>query len=155
MISTKARLRSLSKKVDKLESNNKIDPKEKKQLRNELLNKGVSFNTLISNLHDKLGTKQKSKFRTKGNKKHFAVTLFKVWEKDKTEDYIFKSGDVEKLNKLGVGSEDSAILDLLSQAYQEMGSDDYIKLFIDPSGNAKLTIVKSDEADDDQVDYEL
>lgn len=154
LISQKARLRSVNKKIDKIKYGTpNLTLAEKRPLINNLLNDGVKINTEISKLEKKTGARKKNNFRNvKKDPKKLNLVLGKVWEKNDIEKYIFESGSVNSINKKEIGDSDDEILDLLNKCYQQMGSTDYIQLQIDKDGNAILSIVNADEIEDDEFD---
>ena len=154
LISQKARLRSLNKKIDKL----KADPRTLTQKRpemNEFISQGVKINTEIVKLEKKTGAAKKNKFRNvKKDPNKLPIVLGKVWEKNDIEKYIFEGGQVKSINGKKINKDGEAVLDLLNKCYQQMGPTDYVQLQVGRDGQCILSIVNADEINDDEYDIE-
>lgn len=150
LISQKLQLNALFKKLDKTTD---------KTERNKLLEKGVDLNTEIQKTNEYLNKFRKKpkqlEYRHKPRKNDFVIVTGKVWEKNKTEDFIFKSGEIKSVNGMEIQEEDSDILHLLNQIYRRMGSNDYLQISINSKKNARVNIVNGKDIDEDEEEIDL
>lgn len=150
LISQKLQLNSVFKKLDKT-----TDKKE----RNKLLERGVEINTDIQKLEIYLNRFRKKpkniNYGQKPRKNDFIIVTGKVWEKNKTEDFIFKSKEVKSVNGMQIQKEDSDILHLLNNLYRRMDSNDYLQIAINSKKDARLMIVNGKDIEEEEEDLEI